>query len=96
MEEGYRARELREILAKRPGWEGLLAEGPGLREGTDAQLADALIRRLDADHRGAVEALRNIERLRAKWAAPDSGGDAAWAAVGSEAHKTASDYLGGR
>lgn len=51
---------------------------------------------LRAQLRGAVEALENIERLRAKWDAPDSGGDDAWAAVGSEAHKIASDYLGGR
>jgi hypothetical protein len=45
---------------------------------------------------GAVEALQRIERLRAKWDAPDSGGDQAWAAVGSEAHKIASDFLRGQ
>jgi hypothetical protein len=45
---------------------------------------------------GAVEALERIQRLRAKWDAPDSGGDEAWAAVGSEAHKIASAFLEGQ
>lgn len=62
--DGYQARELRAILAKRPGWEGLLPEGPGLREASDAQQADALIRRMDDDLRGAIEALRDIRSAR--------------------------------
>jgi hypothetical protein len=54
-------RELREALAEQPGWEGLLPEGPGLREATLPQRVDSLIRRLASDHQGAVEALREVE-----------------------------------
>lgn len=52
--------------------------------------------RVDERSEGAARALERIERLRAKWDAPDSGGDQAWAAVGSEAHKIASTFLEGR
>lgn len=47
----------------------------------------------DDDVFDAKDAFERIVRLRAKWEAPDVGGDQAWAAVGSEAHKIASDYL---
>jgi hypothetical protein len=57
--------------------------------------------------RGAVEALEKIERLKDRWSAPLEhpvgdmsdpayAGAAAWAAVGSEAHKIAHDFLKGR
>lgn len=47
---------------------------------------------------GAVEALRKIERLQAKWGAPVTSDDIAasnraWAPVGSEAVKIARDAL---
>jgi hypothetical protein len=44
-------------------------------------------------HRGAVKALQRIERLPRKWEATPTGDRAPWAAVGSEAHKIAADYL---
>ena len=76
---------VRYIAGPAPGGE-VLYHGRVLNEEV-ARLRDAL--------RGAVGALEKIERLRAKWDAPDSGGDQVWAAVGSEAHKIAAEYLRG-
>jgi Ca2+-binding EF-hand superfamily protein len=56
-------RELREALAEQRGWEGLLPEGPGLREATLPQRVDSLIRRLASDQQGAVDRIDAALRI---------------------------------